>query len=131
MIGAEEYSCMCVQEVVTSFDIVSYYINWVTTSWTYSKNINKDELSETNRQINKKTKNRQTKKQMDEKINRRRKKRINWQVGKRQTEKYKSALIYEHDIYKKYMFLNTWKFYTNFFIKYTVVRQWQHIHVEA
>ena len=28
-----------VQEVVTPFYIVSYYIKWVTTSWTYSTNI--------------------------------------------------------------------------------------------
>ena len=26
---------LCVQEVVTHFIIVSYYIKWVTTSWTY------------------------------------------------------------------------------------------------
>ena len=26
---------LCVQEVVTHFYIVSYFIKWVTTSWTY------------------------------------------------------------------------------------------------
>ena len=30
---------LCVQEVVTPFYIVTYYIKWVTTSWTYSRYI--------------------------------------------------------------------------------------------
>ena len=34
-----DFDILYVQEVVTPFYRVSYYIKWVTTSWTYSINI--------------------------------------------------------------------------------------------
>jgi len=33
---------LCVQEVVTPFYIVTYYIKWVTTSWTHSLSVSSD-----------------------------------------------------------------------------------------
>ena len=37
---------LCVQEVVTQFLLISYYIKWVTSSWTQSRGPGIDALNE-------------------------------------------------------------------------------------